>query len=199
MNYPRHLSTSKRLDRHQRGAALIVSLLILLVLTVLGIASMGTTTLQERMANNNRQRQVAFQVAEVALRAAETFLATNITSVATLATSFNAGTPVAGLYSQRPPVTGASTRPLVADIYKDTDWLAAGNTVLVTSVTNVTQQPRYLIEYIGRVGAPPPTSYSNKKPDTRQFAFRITAIGWGEGAAPSARYMVQSSFRMPLI
>lgn len=199
MNYPGRISATKRFGEHQQGAALIVSLLILLVMTVLGIASMGTTTLQERMANNNRQRQVAFQAAEVALRAAETFLATNITSAAVLAINFNAATPVTGLYSQRPPVTGAPMRVLLSDIYKDSDWLAVGNAVSVAGVTNVAQQPRYLIEYIGRVGAPPPTSYSNKKPDTRQYGFRVTAIGWGEGAAPTARYLVQSSFRMPLL
>jgi len=183
----------------QRGAVLVVSLLILLVMTVLGVAAMGSTTLQERMANNNRQQQVAFQAAEAALRAAETFLGNTISDATALRTNFNSVVPVAGLYAERAPMTGVATYPLPAgfDIYDDNDWLAAGSAVEVISLTSVTQRPRYIIEYVGRVGAPP-NDYSGKKPDTRQFGFRITAIGWGEGAAPNARYLLQSSYRIRL-
>lgn len=183
----------------QTGAVLVVSLLILLVMTVLGVAAMGTTTLQERMANNNRQQQVAFQAAEAALRAAETYLGNNVNSVTALTVNFNSAAPMIGLYAERAPMTGVATYPLPAgfDIYNDNDWLTAGNTVEVNTVTSVTQRPRYLIEYVGRVG-PPPNEYSGKKPDTRQYGFRITAIGWGEGAAPNARHVLQSSYRIPL-
>ena len=81
--------TANPMAVRQTGAVLVVSLLILLVMTVLGVAAMGTTTLQERMANNNRQQQVAFQAAEAALRAAETYLGNTITSVTALNTNFN--------------------------------------------------------------------------------------------------------------
>lgn len=184
----------------QTGAVLVVSLLILLVMTVLGVAAMGTTTLQERMANNNRQQQVAFQAAEAALRAGETYLANTITNLTALTTNFNATTPVAGLYAERAPRTGVASHPLSAgfDIYNDSDWLGAGSAVEVGSVTSVTRRPRYIIQYVGRVG-PPPNDYTGKKPDTRQYGFRITAIGWGEGAAPNGRYLLQSSYRIPLL
>jgi type IV pilus assembly protein PilX len=184
--------------RRQRGAVLIISLLILLVMTVLGVASMGTTTLQERMANNNRQQQVAFQAAEAALRTAEAFLAGNVSNITTLKNNFNSGAPVTGLYAPRAPVTGMATYPLPAafNIYNDADWLT-GNTVPVPTVASVTQKPRYIIEYVGRVG-PPLLDYSGKKPDVRQYGFRITAIGWGEGANPTTHYLVQSTYRIPL-
>ena len=58
----------------QRGAILIVSLLLLLVMTLIGVTAVSTTTLQEKMAGNNRQRQLAFQAAGAALRDAETWL-----------------------------------------------------------------------------------------------------------------------------
>ncbi len=178
---------------------LIVGLLILLVMTVLGVSAMGNTVLQERMAKNNRQQQVAFQAAEAALRAAETYLANTVNSVTALTVNFNSAAPLTGLYAQRPPRTGMATHPLPAgfDIYDDNDWLAAGNAVVVAGVSTVTRSPRYIIEYVGRVG-PPPNDYSGKKPDTRQYGFRITAIGWGEGAAPTSRYLLQSSYRIPL-
>ena len=183
----------------ERGTVLIVGLLMLLVMTVLGVASMGNTVLQERMANNNRQQQIAFQAAEAALRAAESYLANTVNSVTALTVNFNSAAPLTGLYAQRPPWTGMATRPVPAgfDIYNDNDWLAAGNTVEVATVASVIRRPRYIIEYVGRVG-PPPNDYSGKKPDTRQYGFRITAIGWGEGAVPNSRYLLQSSYRMPL-
>lgn len=55
----------------QRGATLIVSLVILAVITVLGIASMRSSNLQLKMAASARDRAVAFQAAESALRQVE--------------------------------------------------------------------------------------------------------------------------------
>jgi type IV pilus assembly protein PilX len=58
----------------ERGAVLIVSLVFLLVLTVLGVAALRNTTLEERMAGNLRDANLAFQAAEAALREGEQFL-----------------------------------------------------------------------------------------------------------------------------
>lgn len=51
----------------QKGAVLIVSLMILLVLTILGISGLSSSSLQERMAHNFQQSLVAFQSAESAI------------------------------------------------------------------------------------------------------------------------------------
>jgi type II secretory pathway pseudopilin PulG len=51
----------------QKGAVLIVSLMILLVLTILGISGLSGASLQERMAHNFQQALVAFQSAESAI------------------------------------------------------------------------------------------------------------------------------------
>lgn len=55
----------------QRGAILVVSLLLLLVMTVLALTASQTTRLQERMAGNARDVDLAFQAGEAGLRAAE--------------------------------------------------------------------------------------------------------------------------------
>lgn len=60
----------------QQGVALIVVLLLLLVVTLIGLASMRGTLLQERMAGNVYARSEAFQSAEAVLREAEAFAAT---------------------------------------------------------------------------------------------------------------------------
>lgn len=76
---------------HQRGMALLVSLVMLLLLTLIGVSSMQNATLQEKMASSVMNRNQSFQVAEAALRAGEnivtptTYTLTKCTSVVTCA------------------------------------------------------------------------------------------------------------------
>jgi len=60
--------------RRERGAILISALLMLLVLTVIGVSVMQITRMQERMAGNTRDLNLAFQGAEAGLRDAEQML-----------------------------------------------------------------------------------------------------------------------------
>lgn len=55
------------LRKMQGGMALIVSLLLLLILTVLAISMATTSTLQERISGNAQQQNIAFQAAESGL------------------------------------------------------------------------------------------------------------------------------------
>lgn len=64
---PRHVS-------HQSGAVLMVSLVILLVLTLIGITSMSSTIQEEKMAGGVRNQNLAFQAAEAALRDGEAWI-----------------------------------------------------------------------------------------------------------------------------
>ena len=59
------------LARTQSGAVLVVSLIILMILTILGMSSIQTTTLEERMAGNTLSTNTAFQAAEGSLRQGE--------------------------------------------------------------------------------------------------------------------------------
>lgn len=58
----------------QRGAALIIGLIMLLILTLLGVAAISNVTLQERMAGSLTDHKHAFQAAEIALRRAEDYM-----------------------------------------------------------------------------------------------------------------------------
>ncbi len=53
--------------QHERGAALVISLILLLVLTVLGVSTMSTATMEMRMAANDQFLENAFQLAETGL------------------------------------------------------------------------------------------------------------------------------------
>lgn len=61
-------------QNRQHGAALITSLIFLSVLTILGMSTLGTALLESRMAGNARDRNLAFQAAEIGLRDAELFI-----------------------------------------------------------------------------------------------------------------------------
>lgn len=58
----------------QSGAALVIGLILLLVMTLLGVTAMRGTTLQERMSGALSDQNVAFQAAETALRQGEDVL-----------------------------------------------------------------------------------------------------------------------------
>lgn len=62
---------SIRGHRRQRGVALVVALILLVVATLIGLAASRGTALQERMSANSYDRALAFQRSEAALRAAE--------------------------------------------------------------------------------------------------------------------------------
>jgi type IV pilus assembly protein PilX len=58
------------LPRRQDGAALVIGLLLLLVLTILAISGMTTATLELQMAGNTQYKERAFQAAETGIEQA---------------------------------------------------------------------------------------------------------------------------------
>ncbi len=64
---------SKSMQR-QRGAALIIALLVLMMMTMIGITSMEGIILEEKMAGAYNNQQQAFNASENALRAGERWL-----------------------------------------------------------------------------------------------------------------------------
>ena len=110
-----------RPSHRQRGIALIASMLILIIITLLGLSSMRSAGLQERMSGNQYDRNVVLEAAEAALRQGEAIAAAPLTIPATC-TNGVCPKPVAGM----------------ADRWTDsgfTGWQAATSTrpALVTS------------------------------------------------------------------
>lgn len=71
---------------NQRGATLIIAMVMLLLLTIIGLSSMRGTSLQESMAGNMRDSSLAQHAAEAALRqgegvVAEKFLNNTLTTL----------------------------------------------------------------------------------------------------------------------
>ncbi|SEP85115.1 type IV pilus assembly protein PilX [Ectothiorhodospira magna] len=63
-----------RPPQKQRGTALVISLIFLLMMTILGVNAMRDTTLQERMVGNMQDRNMAFQASEAVLRVGEAWI-----------------------------------------------------------------------------------------------------------------------------
>jgi type IV pilus assembly protein PilX len=150
-------SASKRqemrpLASRQRGAALVVGLIMLLLLTLIGVAGMRDTLLQEKMAGNMRNREIALQAAETALKDGELYLST-------IAAPVFPATPANGLYDLA--TTGGkaamqrvkgSTR--VSEQVFWQNWAGWGTSAssriyshsLLNGGTALPVQPRYVIE-----------------------------------------------------
>ncbi len=82
-----------RSSNSQRGATLVVVLILLLLMTLLGLASLRGTVLEERMTANLLDRGMAFQVAEAGLREAEALLDPQPTFPGSGCTNGLCGTP----------------------------------------------------------------------------------------------------------
>ncbi|EAQ95820.2 pilus assembly PilX family protein [Congregibacter litoralis] len=68
--------------RRQRGIVLPVVIILMVVMSILAISGMDDTAMQERMAGNLRDRDIAFQGAESALREGEAWLQANAAAAA---------------------------------------------------------------------------------------------------------------------
>lgn len=132
-----------RLARHrshasQRGVTLVMSLIFLMILTLLGIWSATNNGLQERMAGNSRNRDLALQSAEAALTYAEHTL-----------TTWRSGTFDG---SQTGFLTYDATRANdVAYWRTDSSWTSVLQTPAGT-VNQVAEQPKYIVEKMPAVG-----------------------------------------------
>lgn len=164
--------------RTERGVALITGLIFMVILTLLSMAAMRTTLLEEKMAGNARDIDLAFQSAEAALRAGEQVL-----NGATLPT-FGA----TGAYLSS---TGVSTRGYDAYWTQTHNW-TSGAVALSPVPAGAYSAPLYVIEQM------PPTmaggGFSLKAgPIAESGIFRITARGVGGNS--NTRIYLQETYR----
>lgn len=161
-------------NTRQQGFALFACLVILLVLTVLATSGMQTSLLQERMAGHLRDRDLAFQAAEAALRQGEDFL-----EQATLP-AFD-GTN--GLYQPADPGD--------TPVWQAIDWSGDARAYSGT-LAGVAEAPRYIIEELPTTLATS-GSIAADQPSLGAGMFRITARG--VGGSTDTVIVLQTTFR----
>jgi type IV pilus assembly protein PilX len=173
--------------RAQRGASLVIALMFLIVLTIVGLVSVRSSTFQERMAGNNRDRAVAFEAAEAALRDAERDVQLNLNASSAFTTTCTAGlclrAAVATQNWNTAVWTGATSR-----IYGVNSGAGAYPVAL-------SQPPRYIVELLPDIRSGMGHSLSaNARSSTvgDGTAFRITVRAWGR--RPTTQVMLQSVY-----
>lgn len=174
-------------SRHsQKGVTLVVALMLLIAITLLALASMRGTGMQERMSANLYDRAIAFQAAESALREAEAVLA------AGTAGPFD-GT-VSGLYGKPAPGT---------DDFNDR-WQAGATTWATASVwwaaadadtrAKAAGAPQYIIEDLGMwPSSPDCDTVTTIAPDCLKPRYRITGRSAPTSGRPSV--ILQTTYR----
>ncbi len=116
----------------QTGVVLMVSLIMLLLLTLIGVTGTQVTSLEEKMASNNRDQNLAFQAAEAALRAGEA----QIEAVVAL----NAFDGNNGLLAEANDNYDFSSSAI---------WDSDNTSIAFASgISEITTQPRYFIKYL---------------------------------------------------
>ncbi len=132
----------------QQGAALVVGLIMLLLLTLIGVAGMRDTLLQQKMVANTKDREVALQAAEAALQEAEARLRLGVGTE-----ELPMGSP--GLYDAVNPSIKASfdaqraASSSEADFWKNRSWNSSNSVTYSLALNGVAVAPRYVIERVG--------------------------------------------------
>ena len=171
-------------QKRQSGAILFTSLIFLLLLSMIVLAALRTGTLEERMAANARNRQVALQAAEAVLRNAEVTLFSGAAFISNFDSYPDSGGNLSNGYYMAP----ASSIPLK---WRSVDWSDATKTLTGgATLSGVNTQPRYIVEIIT-----PPTRPNSTVPCSKGL-LAVTTRGQGQDSADvfvHAMYRYQSN------
>lgn len=181
--------------KRQRGATLLVAMVMLIVMTLLGLASIRGTSMQERMGANLYDRSIAFQAVESALREAEGSI--------TATTLANMGTQT-GLYcpagSTGANCTASEASEPFTERWNDADtvwapasgWWAQVDDDMKSRLGGDDNPPEYIIEYMGEFEDGTGCGKSGRT-DCRGPRYRITARMKPTAERPNV--MLQSTYR----
>jgi type IV pilus assembly protein PilX len=169
--------------KREQGVVLFMTLVMLLIITVLGLSSVQTTSMQERMARNSRDSNLAFQSAEAAIKAAEAVVQDYV-----IEENFDdLVDSTAGLFYE------ASYNE--TQNWQNFDW-ENGAFYTADAIVGTAAVPKYLVEVVKTVVAYDDTlNLNNIGQDTGSGSthiFRITA--YGTGGTSTAHVMIQSTF-----
>ena len=181
--------TPSRILTRQTGVALVTAMIFLVVLTLLATAGMRGTLLEERMAANSRNHDMAFEAAEAALRAAIMAVQSG-TIVPT--SGFTTPCSASGLCLPSPTV-GVDNATTVFPFGKTTSSGTAA-TYAGAALYAVAIPPQYIVELLPDTAVPTGNSrgIGRSTPSGTATPYRITARGWGMTA--EAQATVQATY-----
>lgn len=175
MKHRLHLQFPSR----QRGAVLVVALLMLLVMTVLGVTAMQMSRMEERMAGNSRDINLAFQGAEAGLRDAEERLRVLIARPTTCAAA-----PCAIFRMDLLPTDMRSANA--------TWWTTNGREYGVAGTQEVSDTTRDPLEVVEDLGFVADSLTIGHGPQEGRNFYRVTANS--TGASDTAQALLESTY-----
>ncbi|MBN2856212.1 MAG: hypothetical protein JXK51_08215 [Halothiobacillaceae bacterium] len=194
------------LRARQQGVALVVALVLLVVVTLVGLAAIRGTSLQEKMAGNTFDRAQAFQLTEgaVDLAARTIVLATPGPNPTTYAT------PGITDCSQGPCADNPATDAVVNNT--NYPWVtipvsASSNSAITNMVSIYGNAPAYLVQYMGSCTATGGGNFQFTNDQNNQGGggslapasqcYRITArSGPASSASDRSQIVVQAIYRV---
>jgi type IV pilus assembly protein PilX len=172
-----------RVLHRQSGAVLIVALVLLLVLTLLGTASIRDTTMEERMAGNFRDYAAALEAAETALRIGEQGVAHATTHG--LMVFDDKGVDADGVF-----FSSVSIDPMIGAHYRRT---VSPSTLTYDSNLLVSAVPRYYIEKLPEtVIANSDLAIGTQNQPPKVHYYRVTSKGFG--ISSNSEVILQSTY-----
>jgi type IV pilus assembly protein PilX len=184
MTHPYTTAAFDRRDKgpaRERGVVMVITLIMLLLLSIIGSATMRNVTLEERIAGNMRDHDLAFQAAEAALREGERFVETLVN------TSLFNGT--GGLYAKGTAPDPFTAWPAGARAYSGT---------LFGSLAELESAPEYIIEIRSSIEGDPnatlnvTSGYGTSAGTGEVVIFKIHARG--TGSTDSSQVILRSNF-----
>lgn len=172
------------INHTQCGAVLIISLIMLLLMTILGITAMRTGLLEEKMAANSRDQTLAFQAAEIALRDAETWL---MSQAAEPLPTVDGGNRVWDANTLDPIVNNAIG--WWQEPTRNATWWNNNGEPFTLAIDNVRSSPIAIIEYHQYISDDLVVGDGNA--DSGRVFYRITAKG--TGGSDQSRILLQST------
>ncbi|MCL2591142.1 MAG: PilX N-terminal domain-containing pilus assembly protein [Betaproteobacteria bacterium] len=163
--------------RPQHGAALIITMILLLIMSLLAVTSLRSTVMQERMSSNTYDHDLAFQSAEAGLRMGERQAENWVKNGATITWPSCQSPSPEGLYLNTDPAT--CPRPLwegPAPGGSGSYWHNADNDTGEENIhfdnKGLSLSPFYIVELISEHA---PCQINNPDSNTNCRRFRITA------------------------
>ena len=186
--------TMPTLISSQQGATLIIALIFLVVLGLLGVTVASNNTLQERMAGNTRNRDLAFQAAEHSLETADAILGDTSAPINDIKNYIDVSIARGAVPTPSPLPTlpslpaclllNGESHPNDLDYWKNTfDWSSACSPS--TTLAQIHAQPQYVVEKM-------PDANVDADPALEQF-YRVTVRG--VGGIDEAPVILQAMYR----
>jgi type IV pilus assembly protein PilX len=164
--------------KSQSGVVLVVSLIMLMLLTLIGINAMQSSGLEEKMAGNMRDRSLAFQAAESALKMGEAATGTKPTITCP-------GAPVGYYIPKDSNCDGTISTAEAAtgvEVWNTINW-GGTNSIEYPGAVNVlgtlSAKPRYIIEQLSSGSGSGPIELGTPDESGSGGTYRITARGTG--------------------